>query len=416
MTKMERDRMLIKFLRIALVLLLVLTAAVPALAAEVPDESGDAEHGLSLILFWREGCPHCEAELKFLKGLKERYPDLAVKTFEVSKSPENARALEKLMHKMNSPRVAVPATIVGNAVFLGYSEDIGNQIEQQVRYIKKEVDSAETDTIVLPFFGEVKPSDFSLPVFTLIIAGLDSFNPCALYILLFLLSLLMHAKSRMRMAVVGGTFVFISGLVYFLFMAAWLNLFFLMGRMNLITTVAGLVALLVGALNIKEFFAFKKGVSLTLSNDASAKLIKRMRGLLNAHSMSSMLMGTVILAVAANAYELLCTAGFPMVYTRVLTLNELSRFSYYMYLLFYNVVYVIPLLIVVILFTVTLGARKLTEYQGRVLKLLSGSMMLTLGFVLVLKPGLLNNVIAATGMLLFSLLAAWLLSLFHPGD
>lgn len=399
--------------RLLLAIMLVLAIAAPVMAR---DEKVD-EDAIKLILFWRDGCPHCEKEIEFLYELKKKYPRLEVNAFEVSESPENAKAFQDVMKKIGAKRPAVPATIIGNAVFMGFSEDTERGIEQQVRMLSNDLDEVESDDIVtLPFFGQIGTDQFSLPVFTVIIAGFDSFNPCALYILLFLLSLLIHAKSRVRMAIVGGVFVFISGLVYFLFMAAWLNIFFLIGRIALITTGAGIIALVVGSINVKDFFAFKKGVSLTMSDEASGKLIKRMRGLLNASSMTSMLIGTVVLATAANAYELLCTVGFPVIYTGVLTRSELSKLGYYMYLVLYNVVYVIPLLVVVLAFTFTLGSRKLTERQGRVLKLMSGCMMLVLGFVLVLKPELLNNIFATAGMLGLAVVICWLITMFFPGD
>ncbi|MCK7494235.1 MAG: hypothetical protein MZW92_25745 [Comamonadaceae bacterium] len=106
-----------------------------------------------------------------------------------------------------------------------------------------------------------------------------------------------------------------------------------------------------------------------------------------------------MLAVAANSYELLCTAGFPMVFARILTLNELPPVSYYLYLVLYNLVYVVPLSVIVGIFTVTLGRKKLTEWQGRVLKLLSGTMMLGLGAVLLINPSLLNNVLVSLALL-----------------
>ena len=117
-----------------------------------------------------------------------------------------------------------------------------------------------------------------------------------------------------------------------------------------------------------------------------------MRRLLKSTSLLSIAAGTAVLAIAANSYELLCTAGFPMVFTRILTLKDLSTPLYYLYLVLYNVVYVIPLLVIVSVFTVTLGKRKLSEWQGRVLKLASGTMMLGLGGVLFLNPALLNDV------------------------
>jgi hypothetical protein len=124
-----------------------------------------------------------------------------------------------------------------------------------------------------------------------------------------------------------------------------------------------------------------------------------MRGLLKAPTLSAMIFGTIILAISANAYELLCTAGFPMVYTRVLTLHTLTAFQYYQYLVLYNIVYVVPLAVIVGVITVTLGARKLTEWQGRQLKLVSGLMMLSLGAVLIVNPAVLNNVTASIVLL-----------------
>jgi hypothetical protein len=194
-------------------------------------------------------------------------------------------------------------------------------------------------------------------------------------------------------------------------MAAWLNLFLLIGQLNVITFVAGLVAIIIAAINIKDFFWFKRGVSLTIPDSARPKLFTRMRNLVKAGELPSMVFGTAMLAIAANAYELLCTAGFPMVYTRVLTLNNLSTPQYYMYLALYNVVYVIPLFVIVLMFTATLGSRKLTEDEGRILKLLSGTMMLLLGLMLVLAPELLNNITAAAGILVLSLAATAIVSL-----
>jgi hypothetical protein len=368
----------------------------------------------------------------------KKYPGLEVRDFEVWKNPANARVFRSFADKVGIKQPSVPLTIIGNTVFGGFSGADSAKMEAKIRAefeaararaemvptlepalpVKERAASpapeapdlpavsqvpapvVSTSTEVdLPFLGAVDPEDFSLPLFTLVIAGLDSFNPCALYVLMFLLSLLVYARSRTRMLIVGCTFVFFSGLVYFIFMAAWLNLFFLAGRVAYITTVAGAVALIVGAVNVKDFFAFKEGVSLTMSDEAHTRIFARMRGLLKAENIWSMLLGTVVLAVAANAYELLCTAGFPMVYTRVLTLKELGKAGYYFYLAFYNLVYVVPLAVMVLIFTFTLGSRKLTVWEGRVLKLLSGAMMLMLGSVLVLRPTLLDNALVAAGML-----------------
>jgi hypothetical protein len=211
--------------------------------------------------------------------------------------------------------------------------------------------------------------------------------------------MLVHAKDRGRMLVVGGTFVLFSGLIYFVFMAAWLNMFLLLGELRLVTIAAGAVALLMGAINVKDYFWFKQGVSLSIPDTAKPGLFARMRGIVATGSLGPMLASTILLAIAANSYELLCTAGFPMVYTRSLTLADLPTWQYYAWLAAYNVIYVIPLLVIVILFVRTMGARKLTEDEGRVLKLVSGLMMLGFGIVLLAAPQLLTNALAAIGIL-----------------
>jgi hypothetical protein len=237
----------------------------------------------------------------------------------------------------------------------------------------------------------------------------DAFNPCAFFVLLFLLSLLAHAHSRRRMLLVGGVFVLFSGLLYFLFMAAWLHFFLVLEGLRAVTLIAGLVAGVLAVINIKDFFLAGQGPSLEIPEGRKPGLFARMRGLLAADSLAAMLAGTVVLALAANTYELLCSTGFPLVYTRALTLNELSTAGYYFYLAFYNLVYVLPLLVIVVVFTFTLGSRKLGAGEGRVLKLLSGLMMLGLGVVLVAAPELLDNSLTALALLVLALLGTWLL-------
>lgn len=261
----------------------------------------------------------------------------------------------------------------------------------------------EQETVQVPLLGEQKASDLSLPAFTVIIAGCDAFNPCAFFVLLSLLSLLIHARSRGRMLLVGGIFVLFSGLFYFLFMAAWLNVFMLAGQLTLITMGAGLLAVAVALINIKDYFAYRRGISLSIPESAKPGLFERMRRLVAATNLWPMLLGTLALAAAANTYELLCTAGFPMVFTRVLTLRELPVASYYSYLVFYNLIYVIPLAAIVLAFTFTLGSRKLQQGEGRILKLLSGVMMLLLGSVILLAPGLLQSAVTAVALLLGSI-------------
>ena len=253
----------------------------------------------------------------------------------------------------------------------------------------------QKDNIIVPIIGKVDISKISLPLFTLLIAGLDGFNPCAMWVLSFLLTLLLYSKSRRKMLLVGLIFVITSGVIYFIFMTAWLNFFLIFGYIKLIRLIIGGIAILMGIINLKDSFWFKKGLSLTIPDKAKPKLFKSMRKIVKEAQKSdkkislSLIIGTMALAVSANLIELACTAGFPAVYTRILTLKQLNVISYYAYLILYNAIYVIPLLAIVVVFSLTLGAHKFNEKSGRILKFIGGALMLFLGLILIYKPELL---------------------------
>jgi len=219
---------------------------------------------------------------------------------------------------------------------------------------------------------------------------------------------MVHQNNRARMLAIGGVFVLVSGLMYFAFMAAWLNLFQLFGKLAWVTLAAGVAALAIGLINIKDFFRFGRGISLSIPESRKPAIYQRARAILAAGNVPAMLAATGLLAVAVNFYELLCTAGFPMVYTRLLTLQDLGPGTHYLYLALYNLVYVIPLAVIVGVFAFTLGARKLSAREGRLLKLMSGVMMLQLGMLLVLAPDWLNRLGVAFALLGVAVGATWL--------
>jgi glutaredoxin len=392
----------------------------------VTDAAGEAQ--VPLYVFWSKTCPHCAAALRFLETLREEYPWIQVRDYELAADRAHVMRYVEMARALGEEARSVPAFFVCGRMLTGFddSNGVGAQLVGLARFCRQvashEVASggdasapfAAEPPVRLPLLGAVEPDALSLPVFTLVLAGLDAFNPCAFFVLFFLLSLMVHARSRARMILIGGTFVLFSGLVYFLFMAAWLNLFLVVGGAAVVTTVAGLVALLVGGLNVKDYFFFGQGPTLSIPAQAKPGLFARMRALLSADRMGAMLVGTLVLALAANSYELLCTAGFPMVYTRVLTLNDLSAPAYYAYLGLYNVIYVLPLLTIVLVFTFTLGAKKLSKRQGRILKLLSGLMMLSLGLVMLLAPELLTRPWVGALLLVIALSVTALIAAFGP--
>ncbi len=410
----------------AVALLTALFCAPASASTEVQwlTDGPDGQPGLVVYYFYSDSCPHCQEAKPFVDGLGQlEWIDL--RRYEISKSREHGLLYRDIAASIGEKARSVPGFLFCGTLETGYdkAETTGARLLEQLRDCRADPDSylspadepaapdrAEVTGLQLPLVGTIDPSNWGLPILTAVIAGLDAFNPCAFFVLLFLLSLMVHARSRARMLLVGGTFVLFSGLIYFVFMAAWLNVFLWIGELRIVTVIAGLVAVTLAAVNIKDYFWFKSGPSLSIPDSKKPGMYQRMRNLVAAPSVLAMLAGTAVLAIVVNSYELLCTAGLPMVYTRILTLREADSFVFYMYLVFYNVVYVIPLLAIVGLFVMKFGSRKLGESEGRVLKLMSGMMMLGLGAVMLFAPMALNNAGIAIGLLAAAVLTT---SLIH---
>ncbi len=398
-----------------ILVLLCLTLLAP-LAARADDAwivtGADGQPQVQLYFFWSLTCPQCTVAHPYIEAIPQARPWVKLHALELSRHPENVRRYEAMARALGEEAASVPALLFCGEMHVGWDDDAttGAVIRQRLDDCRARalagnapaapVSTAPPDsTINLPLIGALNPASLSLPLLTLVLAGLDAFNPCAFFVLLFLLSMMAHQKSRARMLVIGGVFVAISGLMYFAFMAAWLNVFQLFGHLAWVTLAAGALAVFVGAVNIKDYFWFEKGLTLSIPESKKPDIFRRTRNILNAENMPAMIAATAFLAIAANFYELLCTAGFPMVYTRLLTLADLSPAGRYAYLAAYNLIYVLPLAAIVAVFAGSLGARKLSEREGRLLKLMSGVMMLELGALLLLAPERVSQAGIAFGLM-----------------
>ena len=394
--------------KIKAVLLLLLLLLPFGGHAETPpwttlDERGETE--VHLYLFWSLNCPHCLEARPQIFELASRNAWIRVHDHELSEHPDNVGRFVELAKQVGAEAQAVPTLFYCGQMEVGWDDrpDGPGEFLSRLENCRQKGSatagqSLPVQRISIPLIGEIDAATLSLPLLTMLLAGLDAFNPCAFFVLLFLLSLLVHQQNRRRMFIIGSVFVAFSGLMYFAFMAAWLNVFLLIGSLPWITAGAGLLAVAMGAVNIKDFLYFHKGVTLSIPESGKADIFHRARRMLNAGNLPAMLAATIILALAANFYELLCTAGFPMIFTRVLTLHEGSATRHYLYLALYNVIYVLPLFVIVMTFVHSMGSRKLSEREGRLLKLLSGLMMLGLGIVLLLAPERLGEIAVAVAL------------------
>jgi hypothetical protein len=266
-----------------------------------------------------------------------------------------------------------------------------------------DIDVFDIDSIEIPFLGTVNLSALSLPVLTLVLGGVDSLNPCSIFILFILLSLLIYAQSRKRMLLVGGIFIFFSGLWYLIFMFILLQT---LGQLEagIISISIGIIAILFGVFNIKDFF-FKKGVSFSIPEEKKPGIYKQIRKIVKTPSLFIAIIGTIFLAVTVNLFELLCSLQWPLYFVGRLSLYNYPPLQNYLYIIFYNIVYIIPLIIILLIFVFSLGRMKLTEWQGQRLKLFSGIMILSFGILFIVDYQLLENIFTPLLLLFMSIIA-----------
>jgi glutaredoxin len=342
-----------------------------------------------LEVFVRVGCPHCEAAKEFLAELQHERPSLRIAIHDVGEDAAARQRLVTLVAERGMTTIGVPTFLIGTELIVGFRsrETTGTEIRARLDRLSSTAAPGPTaESIQTRWFGELRVRELGLPLFTIAIGLLDGFNPCSMWVLLFMLSLLAGLANRMKMLLIAGTFVAVEGLAYFAFMAAWLNLFLLIGISRITELTLGGIGVLAGAVNIKDFWAFRRGISLGIPESAKPGLYARIRRILQAENIAGALVGTVLLAVLVQAVELLCTAGLPALYTRILTLRQLDWLVYYGYLVLYNVAYMLDDVIVLAIGVITISHYRLQEREGRWLKLISGVVMTGLGIVLVLKP------------------------------
>ncbi len=368
-------------------------------------------------------CPHCAAAKPHVQALDEELPWLEVHWLQVNGEDADAviARLETLASQTGERITGVPVFLFAGGLAAGWADDgssaawlretlVAYHASLEVPGVTATPAPPET-TVSLPGLGEVDAATISLPILAITLGSLDAINPCALSVLLFLMSVLASTRDRRRMLLIGGTFVAVSGLIYFALMAAWLNAFQAFGALRFVTVIAGVAAVIAALINLKDHFGVARGPSLAIPSGARPAIFTRLMDLADATSMRVLLPATILVAAVVNLYEMLCTGGFPVVFTRVLTLNDVPTLASYAYLALYCVIYVLPAVAIVLLFTLTLGSRGISISEARGLKLLSGLLMLGFGVMLLVAPDLLTDLAASVGLLLGAI-TAWLIILF----
>lgn len=401
--------------------LFILFAALPA-RSQVAD--------VNIYVFYGDGCPHCAKEETFLDSLSARDPGLKVRRFEVWRDRENADLLVRIAKEIGTPASGVPFLVIGDRAVVGYynAETTGREIIDLIelaraggcRDIVAELlnetgpsggatcehacaaddnecraacgcqDNASTTgrLVNLPFIGAVDPGTLSLPLLTVIVGGLDGFNPCAMWVLLFLINLLLGETDRTRRWVLGAAFIFVSGLVYYLFLSAWLNVFLFVGFISAVRILVGTVAIGSGAWQLRRWWKNREGGCDVVEEGERRQIFTRLKRIVSERNFFLALGGIVVLAASVNLIELVCSAGLPAVYTQVLSLSDLPWWQYQAYLALYILIYMLDDLLI---FFVAMRALELKAVGGRYERfvgLIGGILILLLGLALIFRPGL----------------------------
>ncbi len=378
------------------------------------------QNKINIYFFWQQGCPHCVKEKPFLENLIQENLLVELHDFDISSNKDSLSLLVDIGKELNINIQGVPFTLIGEQYFVGWydEETTGSAIKQAVEQalisscrdvvkelrnkynINGEVNNSLSEEVCeqekkevgllkkieLPLFGEIEVKNFSLPVLTIILGALDGFNPCAMWVLLFLISLLLGMQDRKRMWFLGSVFIIASSAVYFVFMSAWLNLLLFIGFVFWIRIVIGIVALGCSWHNLKEYFTNKAGVCKVTGGEGKQKIFNKLKQITEQKSLLIALIGIILLAFAVNLVELVCSAGLPAIYTQILTLSNLSKFQYYLYILLYILIFMLDDLVVFVVAMTTLKIAGLTTKYTRWAYLIGGLLMLLIGLLLIFKP------------------------------
>ncbi len=373
---------------------------VPAGArANVGEESFEK---INFALFHTQSCPHCRDEIAFIDSvLMPEYGEwVDFKLHEIG-DPDNQRLLDRYSYYYGARVTGVPITFIDEQVVYGYDAEhtagkqliniIENKLEQKGIEVNGQDQQSpdEQNMVSVPLIGDINVRTFSLPLLTLIIGLLDGFNPCAMWVLLFLISLLLGIEDRKRMWLLGTLFILTSGLVYFLFMAAWLHFLMFVGMIFFVRIIIGLVAVMVGGYNLKDYWRNRKsdGVVCKVSTKQGTRSVfEKIKRVVYRKSLWWSIAGIMLLGFSVNLVELACSAGFPAIFTQVLAMSGLAVWEKYLYMIGYIFFYMLDDLIVFVIAMVTLRSKVMGSKYAKYANLFGGLLILVLGLLLIFKP------------------------------
>lgn len=396
------------------------------------------EKVINIHLFYGNGCPHCAAEEEFLSDYLKDRTDVKLYKYEIWYDSHNQELLSKVQKEMGTTnKNGVPFTVIGKKTIVGYADGVTDeQIKDAINYYlnndyrdyageitgkvkKTEVkedttkdesktedkkenkiekaddtkDSDQTDeNVTVPVLGKINAKKVSLPILAVVLGFVDGFNPCAMWILIFLITMLFNMKDRKKMWILGLTFILTSGIVYLMFMLAWLNLATFISKIAFIRLLIAVIALVVGLINVYKYIdSLKKkdeGCDVVDKKDRK-KIMEKIISITHEKKFIIALLGIMVLAASVNIIELMCSIGIPLLFTQILAMNNLSTFGYMIYMFIYIFFFLIDDIVIFVISMVTLKVTGLSTKYTKYSHLVGGIIMLIIGLLLIIKPELL---------------------------
>lgn len=374
----------------------------------LPSINAEEKKQVNVYLFHSNTCSHCKAEIEFLNEIQKEYENLKINLYEINDVKENKELMINIKEKLNIDSPMVPFTVIGDYYYIGYNDGVKDGIknliekytfEEQYDVIKDIIDGKDVSNFkikngeinkISTVFGEIDPAKVSLPILSVIMGAIDGFNPCAMWVLIFLITMLFNMENKKRMWALGITFLVTSALIYLVFMFVWLGV-----ATKLLTTISwlklliGLIALIGAFINLKGFIKsiVKKDAGCeVVDNSKRKKIISKIKKYTSEKSFILAILGVMLLAISVNAIELACSAGLPVLFTNVLALNDVNFIEKCIYIFIYIFFFLIDDIIVFFVAMFTLNIKALSTKYTKYSHLIGGIIMLIIGILMIFKP------------------------------
>ena len=381
------NRILILAIVVAALYALAFSATVEPVAPQ--QFSGNAT--LDVHFFYHPACPHCKEQMPYNQQIAQEYPE-AKWTYHDTSDPVQNELMRSTLEALGRKQEGVPTTIINSTVIVGFDkastpQKIRDALSANGAGGKNE--TVQNKTITLPFVGTINPYEYSLPALALTLGLIDGFNPCAMWVLVYLISITLTMNDKRRLLLVVGTFLFASGALYFLIMAAWLNAFLFVGYVRPVMIAVGAIALYWGITSLREFWKNKGEIACKVDNPGEKKkLAGEIEALLSSPLSIATFAGLVALAFTINSIEFVCSSAIPAVFTQVLSLSNVSALEHYFYIFIYVLMYMLDDIVVFSLAYFAVGGalgNKVASYGHAI----GAVILIALGLMLLFAPKLL---------------------------